>query len=277
LKLKSGKSMQFYKYHGAGNDFIMLDQRTEQWLTRADQAQVAHLCHRRFGIGADGLILLQTHPEAGYEMVYFNSDGSESTLCGNGGRCFVAFAHALGLVNGTHFRFMAIDGVHEAVIQPAAEVGQPDWVELHMHDVEMIQSVDNQSFVLNTGSPHFVQFTQDVGTLDVDREGCAIRQSPPYAKEGINVNFVEPIANQGIRIRTYERGVEAETLACGTGVTAAALAWALQQNQPAGTYEQAVEAEGGHLAVRYTRQPDGPFTDIWLCGPAQRVFEGEVR
>jgi diaminopimelate epimerase len=270
--------MNFYKYHGAGNDFILLDQRTQPLITRTDTNSVAHLCHRRFGIGADGLILLQHHPDAGYEMIYFNSDGSESTLCGNGGRCFTAFARDLGLVGPDGwFRFMAIDGLHDAriIARPDTPAGGA-WVELHMHDLSDIRLVDGTSWELNTGSPHYVRFVDHVADVEILDASRAIRYASPYVERGgINVNFVAPDTSSGaLHIRTYERGVEDETLACGTGVTAAALAWATQHAFVPGIYELPVHAQGGDLMVRFTRHADGRFTDIWLCGPAQRVFEG---
>ena len=265
--------LAFSKYHGAGNDFIMIDQRAQQTLTRSDTAIVAQLCDRHFGIGADGLILLQNHPEFGTEMVYFNADGRESTLCGNGGRCFAAFAKHLG-ISQKQFRFLAIDGPHDAVIAPNEQPDGLEWVELHMNDVTAIETVAPDTFVLNTGSPHFVRFTEDVAHKNMVEEGRAVRYSERFAKEGINVNLVEK-TGEGLFIRTYERGVEDETLACGTGVTAAALAYALRE-QMTGNQEIKVKAVGGNLSVRCVIQPDGHFSDVWLCGPAQRVFQGSV-
>jgi diaminopimelate epimerase len=268
--------MQFFKYHGAGNDFVMIDQRAERWLTRTDRERVAQLCHRRFGIGADGLILLQTHPEWAYEMVYFNADGGESTLCGNGGRCFAAFARHLGLADG-EFRFLAIDGPHDARLVRPLAAPWGEWVELHMHDVRDIQVFDNQDVVLDTGSPHYVRFAHDIDQIDLVTTGRVIRYGAQFGPSGgINVNLVEHLTSGGLHIRTYERGVEDETLACGTGVTAAALADARLRNLPVGAYETPVRAQGGDLSVRYRVQPDSSLTDIWLCGPAQRVYEGTL-
>ncbi|MCC7244629.1 MAG: diaminopimelate epimerase [Saprospiraceae bacterium] len=264
--------MQFWKFQGAGNDFVMVDQRQQQWLTRADQARIERLCDRRFGIGADGLILLQNSAEYDFEMVYFNADGRESTLCGNGGRCIVAFAHQLGLI-GESCRFLAIDGPHEANIQQRA-TGKY-WVELHMNDVQNIDFQED-NYVLNTGSPHYVRFVPNVEQADMVSEGKSVRYSDRFKAQGINVNLATlNSSGNGLRIRTYERGVEDETLACGTGVTAAALAAAVQQKWE-GEMEVPVQALGGNLAVRFKREGNGEFSNIWLCGPAEAVFEGRI-
>ncbi|MDX1912623.1 MAG: diaminopimelate epimerase [Saprospiraceae bacterium] len=263
--------MKFWKYQGAGNDFIMLDQRDQQLLGRQDTALIEKLCHRRFGIGADGLILLQSATNYDFEMIYFNADGRESTMCGNGGRCIAAFARHLGFI-AEHGRFLAIDGPHEAKVVPKNELSA--WVELKMSDVTMVGQ-HSDAFVLNTGSPHFVRFVDHLDQLDVFAEGRAIRYGEPWKQEGINVNFVEK-SGDTLRIRTYERGVEDETLACGTGVTAAALAAHLLYSPGKSTAEIAVKARGGDLSVRYVAHSDGHFSDIWLCGPAVQVFEGEI-
>lgn len=270
--------MQFWKYQGAGNDFIMVDQRERQWLTRADTDRVAFLCDRHFGIGADGLILLQLREGFDFEMIYFNSDGRESTMCGNGGRCIVAFAHQLGIIRD-QCRFLAIDGEHAARITETTQALAPGeiWVELHMQDVRRVET-SGEAYVLNTGSPHYVRFAERLEQLDMVREGRAVRYSEAFEKEGINVNIAAPLP-EGFDIRTYERGVEDETLACGTGITAAAIAWHIRQNLPA--HGQRVEvspirARGGTLSVNFVARPDGSFSDIWLCGPARRVFSGEI-
>ncbi|HMX39466.1 MAG TPA: diaminopimelate epimerase [Saprospiraceae bacterium] len=264
--------MHFYKYQGAGNDFVMLDQRQHRYLSRQDTARIAELCDRRFGIGGDGLILLQLHPDYDFEMIYFNADGRESTLCGNGGRCIAAFAKHLSLVQD-ECRFLAIDGPHEARLSTRSPL--LEWVELHMSDLPSSLR-ENEDFVLDTGSPHYVRFVPTVDGLDMVAEGRAVRYAERFRQAGINVNLVSAEPSDGLRIRTYERGVEDETLACGTGVTAAALAAHLYRGLPAGRAEVPVWARGGDLAVRYTAHPDGSFTDIWLCGPAARVFEGEI-
>ncbi|MBV6443091.1 MAG: diaminopimelate epimerase [Haliscomenobacteraceae bacterium CHB4] len=272
--------MKFWKYQGAGNDFVMLDQRQHRWLTRENTEKIAWLCDRRFGIGADGLILLENRSGYDFEMIYFNADGRESTMCGNGGRCIAAFARHLGII-GQHGRFWAIDGGHEAVItakeqDDSGETGIRWWVELKMSDVQNIEREGNV-FILNTGSPHYIRFENEVQQLDMVREGRTVRYSDRFKNEGINVNLVHLNADGSLNIRTYERGVEDETLACGTGVTAAALASCLYRGMESGQAEIPVHARGGDLAVRFTLNKNGTVSDIWLCGPATLVFEGEIQ
>ncbi len=255
----------FYKYQGTGNDFILLDQRERQYLTTADQAQIERLCHRRFGIGADGLLLLEQAEGYDFRMVYFNADGRESTFCGNGGRCIVALANALGLID-REAHFSATDGPHRAIVQADGLIA------LAMQEVQEVRQKSDH-VILNTGSPHYVQFVENLSEIDVVEEGRRIRHSPPFAEAGINVNFVQP--NEGyLEIATYERGVEAETLSCGTGVTAAALAYALAH--PTAHEEIIVETKGGTLAVRFSQAPNGTFRRVELIGPAELVFRGEL-
>ncbi len=257
--------LEFFKYQGAGNDFIIVDNREQQLLTRKDGAVIRKLCDRRFGIGADGLMLLEDKDGWDFEMVYFNADGGEGTMCGNGGRCLVAFAHRQAAI-GNDCRFWAIDGPHEARIL------RSDWVELKMQDVTAIEAGDG-FFVLDTGSPHYVRFVDDLQAVDVVQAGRAVRYSDRFREKGTNVNFVQ-VVPEGLKIATYERGVENETLACGTGVTAAALAYARQHpGEP--LHNLAVFAKGGDLEVRFERQSQG-FSQIWLCGPATFVFEGVI-
>lgn len=257
--------LPFCKYQGAGNDFIMVDQRDAAYLRPGDKAAIARLCRRRFGIGADGLILLQRHPAYDFEMLYFNADGGEGSMCGNGGRCIVAFARQLGLI-GDSCRFIAADGPHEARLRPDG------WVELKMADVQQAEQGAGFYF-LNTGSPHYVEFVEDLEQVDVFRRGRKVRYSGRFREEGTNVNFVQP-AGPGIAVATYERGVEDETLSCGTGVTASAIAYYLHR-QGAGPQAVPIQTRGGQMEVRFIPRAGG-FTDIWLCGPAQRVFEGEI-
>lgn len=268
---KSTNNMKFWKYQGAGNDFIMLDQRAGQVITRSDTALIERMCDRRFGIGADGLILLQQQAGYDFEMVYFNADGRESTMCGNGGRCIAAFARHLGLA-GDLCRFIAIDGPHDAFITASDNPWQETWIELKMKDVDAVK-IQEGAFVLDTGSPHYVRFTDHLDLKDMVSEGRAVRYSEPFQAAGINVNLVEE-SPEGLHIRTYERGVEDETLACGTGVTAAALATAMQRGVSSGHVDLPVFAKGGRLSVRFHAHANGSFSDIWLCGPAQQVFEG---
>lgn len=258
----------FHKYHGAGNDFILLDDRSNQLHEQFDQATIAHWCHRHFGIGADGMMFLRSHPDFDFEMVYYNSDGAPSSMCGNGGRCIVRFAADLG-ITAEEYHFLAVDGPHRAKLL------ENGWVSLEMLDVSDVQAFpSNDIFVLDTGSPHYITFRDDITGIDVFREGRAIRNSAPYREKGININFVSE-AEDGLHIATYERGVEDETLACGTGVTAAAIAAIQRAGVPDGYFHVPVKAKGGELAVR-GQLIDGRFTDLWLEGPAVRVFTGEL-
>jgi diaminopimelate epimerase len=274
-------TIPFYKYQGTGNDFVMIDQRTTQYLTREDTQIINHLCDRRFGIGADGLILLQNAQNGkntegppsseknekpyDFEMVYFNADGSESTMCGNGGRCLVAFAQFLKIFD-TECVFKAIDGAHDA------KINANGWVELKMIDVKNIE-VGNDYFLMNTGSPHYVVFAEDLTDINVYENGRAIRYSDRFAREGVNVNFVEIRKDGSIEVATYERGVEDETFSCGTGVTAAAISYFLKKEI---SNEIPIKTKGGDLAVRFRKNTEGVFENVWLCGPASQVYKGEV-
>lgn len=258
--------LHFYKYQGAGNDFVVFDNRQNQ-IDHRNTAWVQQLCDRRFGIGADGLMLLQSHPDFDFEMVYYNADGQPSSMCGNGGRCMVAFAKKLGII-AAETTFLAVDGPHYASIS-----AEGNWVSLQMIDVDEVKK-DGDAWVLNTGSPHFVQLHSNIAQLDVYQLGKSIRNTTTYRDKGINVNFVEPLENGGFAVRTYERGVENETLACGTGVTAVALAMA-QANQQSGHIITPIKARGGDLQIRF--HYDGQrFTEIFLEGPAELVFEGDI-
>ncbi|MCS6930443.1 MAG: diaminopimelate epimerase [Saprospiraceae bacterium] len=270
--------MHFWKYHGAGNDFILVDQRERIWIQPDDHQRIALLCDRHFGIGADGLILLSSHLKYDFEMVYFNADGRKGSLCGNGGRCVVAFAYRRG-IQKKRYQFWATDGLHEAELTSLPSPWEFQ-VALHLSDVAPFairkEGLETDPvFVLNTGSPHYVRWVEGLDAIDMIQEGRAVRYSEAFRTEGVNVNFVEA-CSEGLRIRTYERGVENETLACGTGATAAALAWHAWQDLPAGDYELPIHARGGSLTVRFTALPSGEYTNIWLCGPAVEVFEGET-
>lgn len=256
--------LHFYKYQGAGNDFVMVDDRNNSF--PVSQAFISKLCNRYFGIGGDGLILLQNDSGADFKMVYFNSDGRESTMCGNGGRCVVRFAQQLGLIQN-NATFNAIDGMHEAIIEE-------NKIHLKMTDVPEVFA--NMDFVfLNTGSPHHVEFVKDVEKVDVNKIGSRIRYGSPYFEEGTNVNFIEITSENSLNIRTYERGVEGETLACGTGVTAAAIA-AFETGRLK-VNEVNVKAAGGDLSVKFERNLSGRYENIWLTGPAEFVFEGTLK
>ena len=258
----------FVKYHGAGNDFIMVDDRDEHWESKMIEAWIALACHRRFGIGADGLILLQQGRDgADFFMRYYNSDGRTSSFCGNGGRCIVAFAAALDVHNGS-CRFLGTDGWHDG------KVHENGLVTITMKDVDEVIRIDDHSLTLQTGSPHFVTFRNEIMEMDVFAEGRSIRNSPPFAAEGINVNFVQTLHPGEINIRTYERGVEDETFACGTGVVAAAIASAYVT--PGDITSWKVHAKGGDLRVDFRHTGDQEFKHVLLTGPAERVFEGEI-
>lgn len=264
----------FYKYQGTGNDFIMIDDRALQFPVTNNKL-VAHLCDRRFGIGADGLILLQPHAELGFFMKYYNSDGNESSMCGNGGRCIAAFSAQLGVTNEAA-KFMAVDGPHDAIIGASEQNAR--FVKLKMKSVETVDKRLGSTFILNTGSPHYVQFTDNnLPELDVVTEAKKIRYNDEFAAEGINVNFVSVIGDTSIAIRTYERGVEDETLSCGTGVTAAAISLCLLKKLPSGHYIISVKVMGGELKVSYDFDENTrSFSNIWLQGPATFVYEGFI-
>ncbi len=252
---------QFYKYQAAGNDFILMDNRDEAF-PRSDRALVQQLCQRHFGIGSDGLILLENHPNADFKMVFLNPDGRLASMCGNGGKCIVAFARDLGLIDSQTV-FAAGDGMHRAAI-----VG--DRVELQMKDVYEVAQREGALF-LDTGSSHHVAFFDCIQDIDVPSEGKKTSDAI-YGEVGANVNFAQCHADGSISVRTYERGVEDETLACGTGAIATALA-AFEKgllSKPA----LAVKMRGGDLPLRFT-QTDRGYEDICLIGPAQLVFKGE--
>jgi diaminopimelate epimerase len=257
---------EFFKYHGTGNDFIIIDNRELQW--KPDHQQVAFLCNRHFGIGADGLILLSNAQGFDFGMTYFNSDGNESTMCGNGGRCLTAFARLLGLVD-TKARFYAIDGEHEAYILNERE--NPAQIKLKMKDVAVEEPVSG-NFFIDTGSPHYIIFSTNVNQMDIVKKARKIRYDTCFAEEGTNVDFVE-LKNDHLFVRSYERGVEDETLSCGTGITASALAAAIKTPGNQGFFT--VKTRGGILKVGF-KQAGNFFSDIWLEGPAEMVFKGTI-
>ena len=252
-----------YKYQGTGNDFIIVDNREQH--IQLSTAQIKSLCDRRFGIGADGFMLLELAPNVDFKMVYYNSDGNESSMCGNGGRCIVAFAKKLSVISNTA-TFLAIDGIHEAEIQE-------DYVSLKMNDVKNIE-VGEDYFYLNTGSPHYVKVVTNINELDVFEEGKKIRYSPRFFEEGTNVNFIEKQQDE-LMVRTYERGVEDETLSCGTGVTAAALVACLT-NMSTTKNNCIIKTLGGLLNIKFDKVLDSTFYNIWLEGAALFVFKTEI-
>ncbi|MDX2001640.1 MAG: diaminopimelate epimerase [Chitinophagales bacterium] len=256
--------INFHKLHGTGNDFILIDNR--QQLLRGDEFILfAKLCTRRFGIGADGLILIEDHPELDFEMKYYNADGRPSTLCGNGGRCAIRFASNLGII-GLSTVFQAVDGPHEGKLHSNKLVG------LKMANVSKLVQGEGD-YVLDTGSPHYVKFVRNLDEFDVVSAGKKIRYSDVFSKQGINVNFVE-FTDDGIKVRTYERGVEDETYSCGTGVVAAALATAVELGFDQGIAELKVRTLGGNLKVDFHIGEGEHFSGIWLTGAAQYVYSG---
>jgi len=256
--------LNFYKYQGTGNDFVIIDNRSGQ-ITEFTTKQVQHICDRRFGIGADGLMLMNNKEDYDFEMKYYNADGKLGSLCGNGSRCMIRFAYHMGIHKYT-YHFLAADGPHEA------EIDNHNLIRVKMNDVTDIK--EHSTFtLLNTGSPHLVKFVNDVMNVDVVETGRDIRNSKNYAEEGINVNFVESVDDDTIFVRTYERGVEDETLSCGTGVTAAAL---MSAHNPRGFNRVEVKTHGGSLSVEFNKTADNHFENIWLCGPAELVFTGEM-
>lgn len=254
----------FNKYQGTGNDFVILDNRNQQF-NSLNAVQIKFLCDRRFGIGADGLMMLNAAEGYDFEMKYYNADGKEGSMCGNGGRCLVRFAYHMGIIR-TSYSFVATDGPH------LAEINEQGDIRLKMQDVNEIREYHGDE-VLNTGSPHYVKTVRDLDTYDVFNKGKEIRYSQVFEPGGLNVNFVEPISDGEIKVRTYERGVEDETLSCGTGVTACAIA---NYHNEQGFNVVSVLTRGGRLSVEFERIKEGHFTNVWLSGPAEKVFEGTI-
>ncbi len=256
--------LEFYKYQGTGNDFVMIDNRSN-FFPKENTKRIAQLCDRRFGIGGDGLILLENDLYTDFKMVYYNSDGNQSSMCGNGGRCLVAFAKKLQVIENKT-TFIATDGRHHATID------ENEIVALQMIDVTAVNVTPDYVF-LNTGSPHHVQLVSDLENYDVKQIGASIRQGDLYGQAGSNVNFVEQIDRNTFSLRTYERGVEDETLSCGTGATAVAIA----MNVLGKTTETAINlnVQGGKLSVSFDNNK-GIFTNVFLKGQAQFVFQGTI-
>ncbi len=280
----------FFKYQGAGNDFIILDNRT-LWMDGSDVQLIKNLCDRRFGIGADGLMLLENANGYDFKMRYFNADGREGSLCGNGGRCIVAFAKDLGLIQSDRTEFLAVDGPHTAILtgistlqefdqtfpvtDQAGSAFHPKYtIRLQMQDITEI-SRDGEAWVLNTGSPHYVEEIQGLSQFALVEVSKKIRYGAVYGNEGINVNFVEGVGPNAYEIRTYERGVEDETYACGTGATAAAIAMA-EKNGLQGPQKITMKAVGGLLNI-YFNKKGNQYTEVYLEGPAEFVFEGNLQ
>ena len=256
--------ISFSKYQGTGNDFVMLDNLNGQY-DSLTIPQIQLICDRRFGVGSDGLIKINSHNSSDFEVEYFNSDGSKS-FCGNGARCSVAFAETLG-VNVSDTSFLGIDGLHKAS-------KNQDVISLEMGDVSEITKIEND-FVIYTGSPHYIRFIDAINDLDIVQFGKKVRYSEEFKNEGINVNLVEIVNANNLIVNTYERGVEDETLSCGTGVTACVLAFAYQ-TQLLGEHKVSVKVKGGNLSVFFNQETLGKFTTIHLIGPGQFVFSGEI-
>ncbi len=256
--------IEFFKYQGTGNDFVILDNRENKY-SGLTVKQVKNICNRRFGIGADGLMLLTKKEGYDFEMIYFNADGNESSMCGNGGRCLVKFAYHMGIHKST-YHFIAPDGEHDA------DIGIDHVIRLKMKDVSKVNEHSSYA-ILDTGSPHLVKFATNVKEIDVVETGREIRNNKEFKEQGINVDFVESIDEDSIYVRTYERGVEDETMSCGTGVTAAAL---MSAHNEKGFNRVEVQTPGGHLSVEFEKNDDENFQNIWLCGPAEFVYKGEI-
>lgn len=257
--------VNFRKYEATGNDFVVVDNRAAA--IKLSTAQIRKICDRRFGVGADGLMLIEADPVLDFNLIYFNADGSQS-LCGNGARAAVRMASSLGIINGKA-SFNAHDGQHDA------EVVSSEIVRLKMNDVTGVRAVGEYQFV-HTGSPHVVRFVSNVKEYAVTDEGRRIRNDEAFMPDGTNVNFVERLESNTLFVRTYERGVEAETLSCGTGVTAAALAAYCHGYQS----PVKIKSLGGELQVEFKARQSGSngpaFYDIFLIGPAKMVFEGRL-
>ena len=255
--------VKFHKYQGTGNDFVILDNRKNEYASLSNAA-VKKICDRNFGIGADGLMLLNEKENYDFDMTYFNADGNKGSLCGNGSRCMIKFAALCG-IKKDQYLFTAADGEH------IARLNLEGIVSLRMNDVNSTKK-HHLDFIVDTGSPHYIKMTPDVMNLDVVKKGKEIRYSPEFEKEGINVNFVEQLSEPDkIIVRTYERGVENETLSCGTGVAAAAI---VCFHNESGFNGVEIKTLGGKLLVEFDRTEDGSFKNIWLSGPAEKVFEG---
>ncbi len=257
--------IDFYKYQATGNDFVMIDNRIENDVFKNEKI-IQSLCDRRFGVGGDGLILVSEDPETDFKMRYFNADGKEASMCGNGGRSAVAFAYKLNMISSDHVQFTAVDGLHEAI-------RSNNIIKLKMIDVvDIVKNGDN--YFIQTGSPHHVEFQTDIDEIDVYKLGRDIRNSKLYQPDGTNVNFVE-FKDGIINIRTFERGVENETLSCGTGSVAATIAVSLKYGGSGNSYD--LHAPGGKLKVSFERSSDGNFRNVWLEGPATFVFSGKFK
>ena len=262
--------IQFYKYQGTGNDFVMVDNR-DGCFNYNNTEFISSICDRKYGIGCDGLILIEDDIDLDFNMRYFNSDGSQLGMCGNGARCVTHFAKKLGIINNSAI-FQAIDGIHHA------EITDNNYARVKMNDIDMSnydlidKNFDN--IYLNTGSPHLVINSNDIDKIDVFNEGRKIRFDDTYKKEGVNINFVEVASDNSLcKVRTYERGVEDETLSCGTGAIAVAVV--LNYSNIVSKKEIKISMKGGDLNVSFDRVGDN-FSNIWLSGVVSEVYKGEI-
>lgn len=252
--------INFYKYHGTGNDFVMIDGRDERLFS---SEQIRFLCNRNFGIGSDGLLIIKNSDNLDFRMEFYNPDGSEASFCGNGARCIVKFAHQLGIIDNK-CEFFAKDGKHSAEISD-------NKVSLQMIDVVDIKMFEDLIY-LNTGTHHTAVFVDDVDEIDINSIAPKIRFDKRFSPLGTNVNFIQSYED-GIKVRTYEKGVEAETLSCGTGVVASALAYVLKNDFSLQKIK--VKVKGGNLEVKFEKDIEG-FKNVFLIGPAQLVYSGQI-
>jgi diaminopimelate epimerase len=259
-------TVHFFKYHGTGNDFIIIDNRNK-FFDKNNSTLISELCNRRFGIGADGLMLIENHSTYDFEMIYFNSDGKKGTMCGNGGRCIISFAKKLGLIKNST-KFVAYDKIYIGSIEN-------NIIKLKFQDVQSIEEhSDNckNGYIIDTGSPHFVKFVDNIENINVFEEGRKIRYSDKFKIDGINIDFVKIENDNTIFVKTYERGVEDETYSCGTGVVASAIATSFKTKSEINNYK--ITTKGGNLKVSFEKSKI--FENIWLEGPATFVFDGEI-
>ena len=263
------KTISFVKYQASGNDFILIDNRKGGISLRKEEIQ--KLCHRQFGIGSDGLILLENSKEADFEMKFFNPDGSRGMMCGNGARSIVAFAQSLNVIKSTTI-FIAPDGLHNAEI--ISQTGNKHIIKLSLQDVGKIVEYEDGQY-LNTGTSHFVKEVGDISQIDIIEKGRRIRYDRRFEEDnGTNANFIQAIGNSELKIRTYERGVENETLSCGTGVTASAIAYAEKHKITSSPIT--IHSKGGELKVYFTKTPQNTYSNIYLQAEVERVFEGQI-
>ncbi|HHP7240674.1 MAG TPA: diaminopimelate epimerase [Cyclobacteriaceae bacterium] len=256
--------LDFFKYQGAGNDFIIIDQSSNDYPS-LNSASISYLCDRNFGIGSDGLIIITSHTKADFNLDFYNPDGTRS-FCGNGSRCAVKHFYKVIKPTINLISFYACDGLHHGI------QNEDQSISINLKDIDHVQWLTTYEAFVNTGSPHHIVFCEDITSIDVVKTGGEIRYSEKYRPEGTNVNFVQRQDNDRLEIRTYERGVENETMSCGTGITASALALGAKTK----SNSIHVKSKGGNLKVTFQQKSNGRFTNIWLTGPAVQVFNGTI-